>query len=709
MSRILARVLGVHAGPEPVRPRLPSLFEPGLDMVTGPGLPAGEPEAAEPETAGRETAGRETAGRETAGRETAGRETAGRETAGRETVRQLDIAAPGPAAGGLSGGDVAMRDISPAARPNDPLEPVRSVPEPPSARPGSPGMRPAPGHQPPSVPPPVPRPGHPVRPASALPRLAEPPAPQPRLPGSTAGPVAPVRPADRAPAAAAHREPTRRRQLPELSPAPGGRPGWPAPRRAVPRPVQDPAGAEPAVHITIGQVEIRADRAAEPPGRTPGAPAPPGGPGPFGLPAAARWAAMSDARAIEAVTETLRGIVDAGVKRVAAGARATTLPPHDITPSQELRVNVFLYQAEIDGALRNTDPVNVAPGEGGQPALPLILHYLITPYAPDADDVQAHRLLGGALQALHSHPLLTPTDLADAAPYSDIAHQVESVRVCWQPLDDKDIYSLWSIFQAPYRISTAFELRVVLIDSMFPGRAPLPVLTRGSTGRGPVVTASVGYPEITAVIPPLGQPSAVPGEQVSLLGAGLSAAAVTVLLNHPVLTAPMRIDPDSATGSEVKFTVPAAVPAGFGTVSLALSTPGISDLLSNDVPLGVSPKITSPLPATVAAARPGGRVRRHLQPHRTSRSAGRLAARRQPRDGAAGHRRHHGPHVHGRSGAGRDVPAAAADRRCREPADPRPDRDSPRLRQPAIGDGDPMTETGTRSGWLAANASGIIL
>ena len=127
------------------------------------------------------------------------------------------------------------------------------------------------------------------------------------------------------------------------------------------------------------------------------------------------------------------------------------------------------------------------------------------------------------------------------------------------------------------------------------------MLTRGSTGRGPVVTASVGYPEITAVIPPLGQPSAVPGEQVSLLGAGLSAAAVTVLLNHPVLTAPMRIDPDSATGSEVKFTVPAAVPAGFGTVSLALSTPGISDLLSNDVPLGVSPTITSPLPATVAA------------------------------------------------------------------------------------------------------------
>jgi hypothetical protein len=311
---------------------------------------------------------------------------------------------------------------------------------------------------------------------------------------------------------------------------------------------------------------------------------------------------MSDARAIEAVTETLRSIVDAGAKRVAAGARAITLPPHEITASQELRVNVFLYQAEIDGALRNTDPVNVAPGERGQPALPLVLRYLITPYAPDADEVQAHRLLGGALQAVHSHPLLTAADLADAAPYSDIAHQVESVRICWQPLGDKDIYSLWSIFQAPYRISTALELRVVLIDSTAAGSAPPPVLSRGSSGRGFAVVASVAYPEITDVVPPLGQPGALSGEQVRLLGVRLAAPAVTVLLNHPVLPEPLRITPDTATGSEVIFTVPSGTPAGFGTVALLLSTPGTSDQLTNDAPFSIAPAITSPLPAHLTAS-----------------------------------------------------------------------------------------------------------
>jgi hypothetical protein len=312
---------------------------------------------------------------------------------------------------------------------------------------------------------------------------------------------------------------------------------------------------------------------------------------------------MSDARAIEAVTQTLRAIVDAGIKDVAGpGAHAITQPPHEITASNDLRVNVFLYQTQIDPALRNTDPISTTPGELGQPALPLILHYLITAYAPNADDIQAHRLLGGALRALHSHQVLTPADLADNAPYSDISRQVEVVRVAWQPLEEKDIYSLWSVFQAPYRVSAAFELRVVSIDSGAPALAALPVLKRGADGNGSVAAAAVAYPEITGVVPPLGQASALPGDRVRLLGTALRAATVTVLLSHPRLAAPLRVTPGTATGTEVAFTVPTAMPAGLGSVALSLSTPGTSDQLSNDVPFAVGPQVTSPLPATVAAA-----------------------------------------------------------------------------------------------------------
>ena len=277
---------------------------------------------------------------------------------------------------------------------------------------------------------------------------------------------------------------------------------------------------------------------------------------------------MSDARSIEAVTETMRSIVDVGVKRVSAGARAIAAPPHEVAASQEERINVFLYRTQMDCSLRNTDPPTTTPGEVGRPALPLVLHYLLTPYAPDGNDLVAHRLLGGALQALHSHERLTRRDLADLAPFSDVSRQFEQVRISWQPLDDKDMYSLWSVFQAPYRLSAAFEVRVVQIDSRVRGAAPLPVLRRGSDGAGASVAADVDIAELTAVVPVLGQPAAQTGEKVVAAGRGLDADAVVVILAHPALAAPLHVQPDSVTEHAVRFTVPATMPAGLGAVAL---------------------------------------------------------------------------------------------------------------------------------------------
>lgn len=308
---------------------------------------------------------------------------------------------------------------------------------------------------------------------------------------------------------------------------------------------------------------------------------------------------MSDARAIEAVTETMRSIVDAGVKRVSAGARAIAAPPHEVAASQDQRVNLFLYRTQIDGSLRNTDPLSATAGEWGRPALPLVLHYLLTPYAPDGNDLLAHRLLGGALQALHSHERLTSRDLAILAPFSDVTRQIEHIRISWQPLDDKDMYSLWSVFQAPYRISAAFEVRAVQIDSRMRGEAPLPVLRRGPDGRGPSVAANVDLAELTKAVAVLGQPAPQIGETVVLEGRALAADTVTVVLTHPYLSAPLIVTPDEATVNKVSFTLPTTMLAGLGAVSLTLESPAGS-LVSNQLPLPVAPTITSPLPMTVA-------------------------------------------------------------------------------------------------------------
>lgn len=309
---------------------------------------------------------------------------------------------------------------------------------------------------------------------------------------------------------------------------------------------------------------------------------------------------MSDARAIEAVTEAMRSIVDAGVKRVSAGARAIAAPPHEVPTSVEQRINVFLYRTDVDGALRNTDPPATANGEVGRPALPLVLYYLLTPYAPDGNDLVAHRLLGGALQALHSHERLSSGDLADLAPFSDVSHQLEQVRISWQPLDERDMYSLWSVFQAPYRLSAAFEVRVVQIESRLRSRAPLPVLRRGSDGRGVAVAADVVGAELDEVVAEKGQPATATGERVVLRGRGLGADEVTVLLGHPNLAAPLTVTPDRAGDRSVRFVLPPTMPAGLGSVWLRLHAAGGQATTSNRVAIAVAPTVTTDLPLTVA-------------------------------------------------------------------------------------------------------------
>jgi hypothetical protein len=313
---------------------------------------------------------------------------------------------------------------------------------------------------------------------------------------------------------------------------------------------------------------------------------------------------MSDARAVEAVTETLRALVDDAVRAAVPGARAVVRPPHRVSPTaQDAQVNLFLYQTGIAPELRNDPPVGLLPGELAEPALPLVLRYLLTPFAPDDDDLVCHRLLGSALRALHTRTVLTRAELLRTAPYSDVGRQVGGIRISWHAVDEKEIYSLWSVFQTPYRLTAAFEVRAVLIDSERPARTPLPVLARGPDGRGPRAAAGVrpDTPRVDGVRYPAGQGAARAGETVALHGANLAGVAA-VRLAHPgsgravdlPVTAPV---PRSDT--VLPLTLPAALPAGVCAVTLLAGTPP-AELPVGPWYVALAPRITSPLPVTVA-------------------------------------------------------------------------------------------------------------
>jgi hypothetical protein len=324
---------------------------------------------------------------------------------------------------------------------------------------------------------------------------------------------------------------------------------------------------------------------------------------------------MSNSLAIAATTLTLHHLLLTRIPALdpeLADLEVTAQPPDlarkGITKSQ---LNLFLYQTVVNAAWRNHDmPRQLRPGETGQPPLALNLHYLLTAYGRgDSDnDALSHRVLGGAMSVLHDHPVLGRQEIDLALASSELADQFERLRVTPLPVGVDELSKLWTIFQSQYRISAAYEVTVVLIDSGTPIRAPLPVLTRG-------VGASAGpAPVLREIQPPHSQQAARLGEDIVILGQQLSSANAVLVFKSPRQDTPIQLPllaggtsdsigahlPDLPDDSQAYTRW---VPGGY-TCALVLQPPGQPALASTPVAFALAPRITvSPnhaAPGTVA-------------------------------------------------------------------------------------------------------------
>ena len=304
---------------------------------------------------------------------------------------------------------------------------------------------------------------------------------------------------------------------------------------------------------------------------------------------------MSNSLAVATVTSALQQLLTQAVKAFPGGARVTVRPPDKarLTPPGN-QLNVFLYHTTLDAAWRNQDMPTIRPGETGFPPLPLVLHYVITAYGEsDEDDIKAHQLLGRAMSVLHDHPILGPDEFTGLVTDTDLQNQVERVRVTAQVLTVDDMYKLWTAFQTQYRISAAYEVSVVLIDSTQPNRTPLPVLTRGANDSGPVAQAAIEppFPSLEAVTPPNRQLAALTGDTLTLTGRHLAGASSVrfARLGTSLPPQPTAL----VTDTQINVVAPAQLTAGVWTVSALFSQPGQPDRVSNELPLAVASRVTN--------------------------------------------------------------------------------------------------------------------
>lgn len=332
---------------------------------------------------------------------------------------------------------------------------------------------------------------------------------------------------------------------------------------------------------------------------------------------------MSSTWAVAAVTAMLRNLLlakipqrDSVLQDLSVTTRTPDMARKTLTGTS---LNLFLYGTAVNAAWSNQDP---PPGHGGpaSPPLALNLHYLVTAYGRDDTDQDAvsHRVLGAAMGVLHDHTVLDADDLASALANSGLGDQAERIRIAPLPLGVDELSKLWTAFQTNMRVSAAYEVSVVLIDSQAPARAPLPVLARGANDEG--VRAVLGAaPALARMLPPRSQAAARQGETVLVEGSSLSA--VGTVLRFTSLWRPLpplqplpsaELAPVAGPGpGQLAVALPdlAVDPLawgdwvpGFYSVAAVTTQPGLPPLVSGAVSLALAPTVTlSPhAPATVA-------------------------------------------------------------------------------------------------------------
>lgn len=347
---------------------------------------------------------------------------------------------------------------------------------------------------------------------------------------------------------------------------------------------------------------------------------------------------MSTALAIAGVTQLIRDVLNDGiVDNDVAAAIGTNIVVHARAPDRLAEVadgasilNVFLYQVENQPNWSNQilPTRDALGGRVGNTPLTLDLYYLVC--ASATEDLHADILLGYAMQILHEHPGfdraeilagLTPSPpiggglppALQALAQTGLADQVEQLVIAPTYLGLEETSKLWTAFQTSYRSSMAYRVSSVIIEAERPSSLALPVLTIGPGNAGPVVVPNMagGLPLLTGLGLPEGQPSARPGDVITLIGRGLEGAEMQVRFESPVLPAPIELAPD-AGGNAARRTVtlpdvPADWAAGPYRISfVSRSAPGAPLLTSNAVVFQLAP--LPALPPDDVVRTPEGRV-----------------------------------------------------------------------------------------------------
>jgi hypothetical protein len=192
---------------------------------------------------------------------------------------------------------------------------------------------------------------------------------------------------------------------------------------------------------------------------------------------------------IAAVTAVLKNLLGNGLVASASSTgigdvNITALPPDRLTTGADERtqLNIFMYRVAPFSTITHRPSFARKEHAPQSSPLPLAveLSYLLT--ACGAEEFHAEILLGAAMQLLHQTPVLTPEKIRAALETfstkktkvqshpvkaalstSQLADQLQQIKITPQFLTFEDMSKLWSALQARYRPSVCYQVSAVMI------------------------------------------------------------------------------------------------------------------------------------------------------------------------------------------------------------------------------------------------------
>jgi hypothetical protein len=185
---------------------------------------------------------------------------------------------------------------------------------------------------------------------------------------------------------------------------------------------------------------------------------------------------MSDYTVISAVSHTLKEILKHNITQSTDhelnGVHIHLLSPKEMQDKgHALGISVWLYKVSRMAEMVNEPPVRISSSQIARVPLPLVLFYLVTPFAEHPET--RHTLLGRVLQVFNDHSILRGSDLKGV-----LQGTTEQFRVDLEALSLEELSLVWEALSEPYQLSVTYLVQVARIDSDLQPVKSSPVLEK---------------------------------------------------------------------------------------------------------------------------------------------------------------------------------------------------------------------------------------